>query len=61
MPTSKNLHKNVNQYTKSGIAPSQAVGRGETAVGISFMHDLMIAKVGGFPGHAGHAVRRHRL
>jgi len=45
----KNLHKNVNQYTKSGIAPSQAVGRGETAVGISFMHDLMIAKVGGFP------------
>ncbi|TAG00741.1 MAG: ABC transporter substrate-binding protein [Betaproteobacteria bacterium] len=45
----KRLHKNVNQYTKSGVAPSQAVGRGETLVGISFMHDLMIGKVGGFP------------
>ncbi|MBL8310034.1 MAG: ABC transporter substrate-binding protein [Burkholderiales bacterium] len=45
----KSLHKNVNQYTKSGVAPSQAVGRGETLVGISFMHDLMIAKVGGLP------------
>lgn len=45
----KGLHKNVNQYTKSGVAPSQAVGRGETLIGISFMHDLMIAKVGGLP------------
>lgn len=26
----KNLHKNVNQYTKSGIAPVQAVGSGGT-------------------------------
>ena len=45
----KAMHKNVNQYTKSGVAPSQAVGRGETLIGVSFMHDLMIAKVGGFP------------
>lgn len=45
----KNMHKNVNQYTKSGVAPSQAVGRGETLIGISFMHDLLIPKLGGFP------------
>ena len=45
----KAMHKNVNQYTKSGVAPSQAVGRGETLIGISFMHDLIVPKLGGFP------------
>ncbi|MCC7067026.1 MAG: ABC transporter substrate-binding protein [Burkholderiales bacterium] len=45
----KALHKNINQYTKSGIAPSQAAARGETAIGISFMHDLVIPKLAGFP------------
>ena len=45
----KSMHKNVNQYTKSGVAPSQAVGRGETLIGISFMHDLIGPKLGGFP------------
>ena len=45
----KSMHKNVNQYTKSGVAPSQAVGRGETLIGISFMHDLIVPKLGGFP------------
>ena len=45
----KSMHKNVNQYTKSGVAPSQAVGRSETLIGISFMHDLIVPKLGGFP------------
>jgi iron(III) transport system substrate-binding protein len=37
----KALHKNVNQYTKSGAAPSKAMALGETAVGITFMHDIV--------------------
>ena len=37
----KALHKNINQYTKSGAAPAKAVSLGETAVGITFMHDMV--------------------
>jgi iron(III) transport system substrate-binding protein len=37
----KALHKNVNQYTKSGAAPAKAMALGETTVGIVFMHDIM--------------------
>ena len=37
----KALHKNVNQYTKSGAAPAKAVALGETTVGIAFQHDLV--------------------
>jgi iron(III) transport system substrate-binding protein len=37
----KALHKNINQYTKSGAAPAKAVSLGETAIGITFMHDMM--------------------
>ena len=37
----KRLHANVNQYTKSGVAPIKAVARGETLVGISFVHDVV--------------------
>ena len=37
----KALHKNVNQYTKSGAAPAKAAALGETAVGIAFMHDVV--------------------
>ncbi len=37
----KAIDKNVNQYTKSGAAPSQAAARGETTIGISFQHDLL--------------------
>jgi iron(III) transport system substrate-binding protein len=37
----KGLHKNINQYTKSGAAPAKAVSLGETAVGITFMHDMV--------------------
>ncbi|MBB4041826.1 iron(III) transport system substrate-binding protein [Microvirga flocculans] len=37
----KALHKNVNQYTKSGAAPAKATALGETTVGIAFMHDVV--------------------
>jgi iron(III) transport system substrate-binding protein len=37
----KALHKNVNQYTKSGAAPAKAMALGETTVGIAFMHDVV--------------------
>jgi iron(III) transport system substrate-binding protein len=45
----KKLHANINQYTKSGVAPAKAVARGETLVGISFIHDVVTEAVAGFP------------
>ena len=45
----KGLHKNVNQYTKSGSAPIKASARGESTVGIVFMHDAVKQAVSGFP------------
>lgn len=45
----KALHKNINQYTKSGSAPIKAAGRGETVVGIVFMHDAVAVAAAGFP------------
>src|SRR3989449_2871374 len=43
----KALHKNVNQYTKSGAAPSRATALGETTVGITMQHDLVTQVVDG--------------
>ena len=40
----KKLSGNILQYTKSGTAPGQAAGRGEVAVGISFIHDCALYK-----------------
>ena len=45
----KALHKNVNQYTKSGSAPIKAAARGETTIGIVFLHDAVTQAVNGFP------------
>ena len=45
----KALHKNVNQYTKSGAAPAKAMAIGETLVGITFMHDIVTFAVQGRP------------
>ncbi len=45
----KALHRNINQYTKSGIAPVKATATGETGVGIAFMHDMVTMIVGGAP------------
>ena len=43
------LHKNVNQYTKSGSAPIKAAALGETTVGIVFLHDAVTQVVEGAP------------
>lgn len=45
----KAMHANVNQYTKSGSAPIKATARGETTIGITFMHDMVTQVVNGFP------------
>ena len=45
----KGMHANVNQYTKSGSAPIKAAARGETTIGITFMHDMVTQVVNGFP------------
>jgi iron(III) transport system substrate-binding protein len=43
------LHRNVNQYTRSGAAPARAVATGETLIGITFLHDAVTQKVAGAP------------
>lgn len=45
----KKLHRNVNQYTKSGAAPAKATAIGETTVGITFMYDMVTYAVQGAP------------
>ncbi|MCK3658808.1 hypothetical protein A4G18_08815 [Pasteurellaceae bacterium Pebbles2] len=38
----KQLHPNISQYTKSGITPSNNTARGETTIGIGFLHDYAL-------------------
>lgn len=45
----KKLHAQVNSYTRSGAAPVKAVGRGETAIGISFAMEMASDIQAGFP------------
>ncbi len=45
----KKLHRNINQYTRSGAAPAKAASMGETLIGIAFMHDLVTMAVEGGP------------
>jgi len=45
----KKLNANISQYTKSGSAPVKAAARGETALGIVFMHDAVAQTAEGFP------------
>ena len=45
----KALHKNINQYTKSGSAPIKSAGLGENLIGIVFMHDAVAQSASGFP------------
>jgi iron(III) transport system substrate-binding protein len=45
----KALHKNVNQYTKSGAAPARAAATGESLIGITFQHDAVVQAVNGAP------------
>ena len=57
----KKLHRNVNQYTKSGAAPAKATALGETAVGITFMHEHGDDGGRRRPGEGRRALRGHRL
>ena len=45
----KAMHKNVNQYTKSGAAPARAAATGESLIGITFQHDAVTQAVAGAP------------
>jgi iron(III) transport system substrate-binding protein len=45
----KKLGNNVSQYTKSGSAPAKALGRGETGIGVTFLHDLLKEAMAGLP------------
>ncbi|EYR81986.1 MULTISPECIES: ABC transporter substrate-binding protein [unclassified Shinella] len=45
----KKLNDNISQYTKSGSAPVKAAARGETALGIVFVHDAVTQTAEGFP------------
>jgi iron(III) transport system substrate-binding protein len=43
------VHKNVNQYARSGIGPMTAITRGETALGSTVLHGVINEIVRGFP------------
>jgi iron(III) transport system substrate-binding protein len=45
----KAMHRNVNQYTKSGAAPARAAATGESLIGITFQHDAVVQAVNGAP------------
>lgn len=45
----KKLNTNISQYTKSGIAPARNAARGESAIGIGFLHDYSLEKENGAP------------
>ena len=45
----KSLHKNINQYTKSGSAPIKSAAQGESTIGIVFLHDAVTQTVSGMP------------
>ena len=43
------LNKNINQYTRSGSAGIRAAAKGETTIGITFLHDSVAQTVQGYP------------
>ncbi|MEO8305960.1 MAG: ABC transporter substrate-binding protein [Betaproteobacteria bacterium] len=43
------MNKNVNQYTRSGSAGIRAAAKGETLIGITFLHDSVAQTVQGYP------------
>ncbi len=45
----KKLHKNIANYTKSGVAPSILAGRGEIAIAVAFLHDVIYEIQEGYP------------
>lgn len=45
----KDFNKNILYYSRSGVAPVAAAGRGEVAVGLVFAHDCIAGIQQGFP------------
>lgn len=45
----KALARNIPEFTISGAAPVKAAARGDTAIGISFIHDAVTQKLAGAP------------
>lgn len=45
----REMHRNVNQYTRSGAAPARAAATGESLIGITFLHDAVAQAVQGAP------------
>jgi iron(III) transport system substrate-binding protein len=45
----REMHRNVNQYTRSGAAPARAAATGESLIGITFLHDAVTMAVTGAP------------
>ncbi|TMH17605.1 MAG: ABC transporter substrate-binding protein [Betaproteobacteria bacterium] len=45
----KGMHRNINNYPRSGPGAIRAVGRGETGIAVTFLHDGVTEIAGGFP------------
>ncbi len=45
----KRMHRNVAEYTRAGAASGVLAGRGEVAIGITFVHDVVIQILSGLP------------
>ncbi|WP_445496492.1 ABC transporter substrate-binding protein [Photorhabdus sp. SF281] len=45
----KKLNANISQYTKSGVAPARNAARGESTIGIGFLHDYSLEVENGAP------------
>lgn len=45
----KAMHRNINNYPRSGIGSIRAAARGETTIAVTFLHDGVTDIVGGFP------------
>jgi iron(III) transport system substrate-binding protein len=45
----KRMHRNVAEYTRAGAAPGVLAGRGEVAIGVTFLHDAVMQILRGFP------------
>jgi iron(III) transport system substrate-binding protein len=43
------MNKNVNQYTRGGTAGIRAAAKGETGIGVAFLHDVIAQIAQGFP------------
>lgn len=51
----KRIHRNVAQYTRGGADPGVLTGRGEVAIGVTFIHDAVLQVLRGFPVSYGSA------